>query len=99
MTFLTISFAELFHAFNIRSEKQSLFKCGLFSNKILLVTVAAGILVNVLLAISPLAGAFGLVNMGWQHWLIALGVAFSIIPVGEIYKLILRLITRKRRGR
>ena len=96
MTFLTISFAELFHAFNVRSERQSLFKCGIFSNRVLLITVAAGILVNVLLAVSPLAPAFGLVNMGWQHWLIALGLSLSVIPMGEIYKLIVRLIVKRR---
>ena len=100
MTFLTMSFLELFHAFNIRSERQSLFKCGLLSNKILLGTVLAGILINVLLAISPLAGAFGLDCLNWKHWLIALGLSLSVIPVGEIYKLILRAATRaKRKGR
>ena len=96
LTFLTISFAELFHAFNIRSESQSLFKCGIFSNKILLATVFAGIAINVLLAVTPLAGAFGLVHLGWQHWLIALGLAVSVIPIGEIYKLVLRLVTRRK---
>ena len=96
LTFLTISFAELFHAFNIRSESQSLFKCGIFSNKILLATVFAGIVINVLLAVTPLAGAFGLVHLGWQHWLIALGLAVSVIPIGEIYKLVLRLVTRRK---
>lgn len=95
VTFLTLSFAELFHAFNVRSERQSLFKCGMFTNKALLITVAAGIAVNVLLAVSPLAPAFGLVNIDLRHWLIALGLAFSVIPVGEIYKLIVRLIIRK----
>ena len=97
MTFLTMSFLELFHAFNIRSERQSLFKCGLLSNKILLGTVLAGILINVLLAISPLAGAFGLDCLNWKHWLIALGLSLSVIPVGEIYKLILRAATRAKR--
>ena len=98
LTFLTISFTELFHAFNIRSERQSIFRCGLFSNKILLATVALGILVNVLLAISPFAGAFGLVSLGWQHWLVALGLAVSVIPVGEIYKLVLRAATRRKKA-
>lgn len=99
LTFLTLSFLELFHSFNIRSERQSLFKCGLLSNKILLVTVLAGIAVNVLLAFSPFAGAFGLTGLGWQHWLIALGVALSVIPVGEIYKLVLRLISKRKARR
>ena len=99
LTFLTLSFLELFHSFNIRSERQSLFKCGLLSNKILLFTVLAGIAVNILLAVSPFAGAFGLAGLNWQHWLIALGISFSVIPAGEIYKLILRFVTRKKARR
>lgn len=95
LTFLTISFLELFHAFNIRSERQSLFKCGIFTNKILLCTVFAGIVINILLAVSPFAQAFGLDGLKVTHWLIALGLALSVIPVGEIYKLFLRLFSRR----
>ena len=97
LTFLTISFLELFHAFNIRSERQSLFKCGIFTNKILLCTVTAGIVINVLLAVSPFAQAFGLDGLNVTHWLIALGLAFSVIPVGEVYKLVLRLFSRRKK--
>ena len=96
LTFIVISFAELFQAFNIRSERQSLFKCGILSNKVLLFTVLGGILVNILLAVSPLKYAFGLECLNWKHWLIACAVAFSVIPAGEIYKLVIRLISRKR---
>ena len=96
LTFIVISFAELFQAFNIRSERQSLFKTGLFSNKILLFTVLGGIAVNILLALSPFKYAFGLDCLSWKHWLIAAGVAFTVIPVGEVYKLAVRTISRKR---
>ncbi len=96
VTFLTISFLELFQAFNIRSERQSVFGCGIFSNKILLATVALGVGVNLLLAFSPLATAFGLVNLGWVQWLVVFGLSVSVIPVGELYKLILRLVSRKK---
>ncbi len=96
LTFLTISFLELFQAFNIRSERQSLFRCGIFSNKILLVTVLAAILINVLLVVSPLAAAFGLVKLTAVQWLTVFGVSLSIIPVGEMYKLALRLATRRK---
>lgn len=90
ITFLTISFLELFQSFNIRSEKKSAFKSGFFSNKVLLITVAAGILINVILAVSPLAPYFGLVNLKFKHWLIVFGLSLSVIPVGELYKLCVR---------
>ncbi|MDE7265649.1 MAG: cation transporting ATPase C-terminal domain-containing protein, partial [Clostridia bacterium] len=66
-----------------------------FTNKILLITVAAGIIVNVLLAVSPLASAFGLCALNWKHWLIVLALSLSVIPVGELYKLFLRIYSRK----
>lgn len=88
-TFLTISFLELFHAFNIRSERGSALK-GILSNKILLATVAAGILINVLLCVTPLAAVFSLTRLGFVQWITVFAAALSIIPVFEIYKLILR---------
>lgn len=88
-TFLTISFLELFHAFNIRSERRSAFK-GFLSNKILLITVAAGILINVLLCATPISAAFSLTPLTAVQWLAVFGFSISIIPVFEIYKLILR---------
>ena len=94
-TFLTISFLELFHAFNIRSERGSAFK-GMFSNKILLATVAAGILINVLLCATPLSLAFSLTPLGLLQWVLVFAVALSIIPVFEIYKLILRTANKKK---
>lgn len=95
MTFMTISFLELFQSFNIRSERQSAFK-HFFSNKILLVTVAVGVILNVLLCVSPLSAAFGIVKLTGAQWAITFGVSLSVIPLGEIYKLILRLATRKK---
>lgn len=89
MTFLTLSFAELFHAFNIRSERASAF-CGMFSNKILIATVAAGIAVNVILCATPVSAAFGLVPLSLFQWLLVFALAFSVIPAFELYKLVLR---------
>lgn len=93
MTFLTISFLELFHAFNIRSERGSALR-GLFSNKILLITVAAGILINVLLCATPLSVAFSLTPLTALQWLTVFAAAISIIPAFEIYKLILCSINK-----
>ena len=95
MTFMTISFLELFQSFNIRSERQSAFK-HFFSNKILLITVAVGVLLNVLLCVSPLSVAFGLEKLNAVQWFTAFAVALSILPFGEIFKFVLRLVTRRK---
>ena len=95
MTFMTISFLELFQSFNIRSERQSAFRHFL-SNKILLATVAIGVVLNVLLCVSPLSVAFGLVKLDVAQWAVAVGAALSVIPLGELYKLVLRSCTRRK---
>ena len=97
LTFLTISFAELFQAFNIRSEG-TLFGAGFLSNKILLATVFVGIAINVALVFTPLAGAFGLCKLNAAQWLTVFGFAISVIPVGEVYKLFARIISRRRKA-
>ena len=97
MTFMTISFLELFQSFNVRSGRGSAFK-DFFSNKILLATVAGGVILNVLLCVTPLSNAFGLVKLNAVQWVTAFGVSFSILPAGEIYKAVLRLITGKKNG-
>ncbi|MCD8039896.1 MAG: calcium-translocating P-type ATPase, PMCA-type [Clostridia bacterium] len=95
MTFLTISFLELFHAFNIRSEREPFYK-GLFTNKILIATVAAAVAVNVLLClVKPLANAFGLTSLNAVQWGIVWGVSLSVILFGELYKLVLRKRDKK----
>ena len=97
MTFLTLSFAELFHVFNVRSERHSAFNKSLFSNKTLLITVAVGIAVNVALCFSPLAGAFGICRLSAWQWGVIFAASLSVLPFGELYKLILRSIVKKRR--
>ena len=96
MTFMTLSFLELFQAFNIRTERGTAFGKGMFSNKVLLLTVGAGVLVNVLLCVSPLSVAFGLVALSPAQWAIVFGLSLSVIPAGELFKLCVRIFTRRK---
>ena len=98
MTFLTLSFAELFHVFNVRSESRSSFNKSLFSNKTLLVTVAVGIAVNVALCFSPLAPAFGICALNAWQWVAVFAAALSVLPFGELYKFILRRVRGVRKS-
>lgn len=101
MTFLCVSFTELFHAFNVRTERRSAFGKGALSNKILLVTVIVGIAVNVGLCFSPLASAFGLCRLGALQWLYVFISSLSVVAFGEAYKFAASRISaaRKRRVR
>ncbi|MDE6585190.1 MAG: calcium-translocating P-type ATPase, PMCA-type [Clostridia bacterium] len=97
MTFMTISFLELFQSFNIRSERRSAFR-NFFTNKILLATVAVGVLLNVLLCVTPLSAAFGLVKLNAVQWLITFAISLSVLPAGELYKFVVRTVSGKRSG-
>ncbi len=93
--FFTLSFLELFHAFNVRKEEESLGVSGLISNKTLLVTVAVGVAVNLLLAISPvLSLAFALTPLGVGQWAVVMLLSLSVVPIGELYKLCLRRLNK-----
>ncbi len=96
--FFTMSFAELFYAFCVRTERVSVFGKEFFGNKVLLITVFCGILANVLLC--PFAGvraAFRIVPLDWRCWLLVVGAAFSVLPMGELYKCALRISDRRRK--
>ncbi|MDE7087331.1 MAG: HAD-IC family P-type ATPase, partial [Clostridia bacterium] len=92
--FLTLSFLELFQAFNVRSGGRSAF-CGILSNKVLLITVLLGVGINVGLCFSPLAAAFGIVAMPASVWAWVCGLSLSVILFGEIYKLIARAVQKR----
>lgn len=97
VAFITLSFSELFHSFNVRSGRRSAV-VGIFSNKALLATVILGVGVNVALCLSPLAGAFGIVALPFKLWALAAGAALSVIPFCEIYKLLAAAARRRKRG-
>ena len=98
MTFFVLSFLELFHSFNIRSEYGSAFGRGFFSNKMLFVTVGIGVGVNLLLCIFPfLRAAFGITSLTAGQWGIVFAASLAVIPAAELYKAAARIV-RKRRG-
>lgn len=99
MTFFTLSFLELFHAFNIRSDRQSIFKIGFLSNKVLLFTIIGGILANVAICVVPfLQTALGIVDLTVSQWIVVFLSSLSIVPVGEVYKAVVRKRNKTAKG-
>ena len=103
MAFLTVSFAELFHAFNVRGSR-SLFARNAPANPAMLATAAFGVGANVLLCLSPLAPAFGISALAPAQWLTVAALSLSVIVFSELYKLVSavakRLVfSRRRAGR
>ena len=96
VTFFVLSFLELFHSFNIRSERSSAFGRDFFKNRMLFVTVAVGVAVNLLLCLfAPLRAAFGIVPLTAGQWALVFGASAAIVPLAEAYKWCVRRAGRR----
>ena len=94
MAFLTMSLAEIFQSFNMRSRRGSIFTMKR-QNKVLWgAGFAALALTTAVIYIPPLASAFEFEAVSLVEYLTAVGVAFMIIPLVEIVKLIQRRLKK-----
>ncbi len=85
----TLVCAELFRAYSARSERISVFKLGLFSNKLMNLAVGASLLILAAVIYIPgVNGIFENVAIPLMSWLIILPIAFLPFIAGEIHKLI-----------
>ena len=97
MVFITLVLAEMVNAFNCRSDYLSLFKVGVAKNRFLIVSVviSLGMMVAVI-EWDPLANLFHTTPLHWQDWLLAVGLALSLLPVVELTKWVIRRRSRRR---
>ena len=94
MAFLAMSMCEIFHSFNLRSQRKSIFSLK-SQNKILWAAMLGSLLLTTLVIEVPfVAGAFGFTPIGLAEYGIAMGLAFLVIPVVEIVKLIQRKLAK-----
>ncbi len=99
MAFLTMSFAELIHSLNVRSDKSAL-KNHFKGNFTLFVTVFAAIGLSIALCYIPAAAAaFGLVGLNAVQWGTVALLSFAMLPLGDLYKLCLNVLRRKKESR
>lgn len=94
MAFLTLSMVEMFHSFNMRSRRQSIFRLPT-QNKWLWMAFAGSLVLTFVVVETPLSFAFGFSEISVAEYLIAMTLALSIIPIVEIYKAIMRSIEKK----
>ena len=91
MAFVTLSLAELFRAYTVRSEKVSLFKLGIFSNKYMQYAVAFSMILIILVVNIPfLQPIFNTHFMTAKEWSVVLGLAIIPAIAEEITKFFLR---------
>lgn len=95
MAFLTMSMAEIFHSFNMRSQKKSIFTLGTKNNTLLLAGIGSFLATTLVCEVPFLARAFGFVGVDFKEYLIAIALGACVIPVVELVK----LFQRKRNNR
>ncbi|EAA0289482.1 cation-translocating P-type ATPase, partial [Listeria monocytogenes] len=96
MAFATLGLMQLFHAFNVKSIHQSLFKVGAFRNKAFNWAILLSFALMLVIFIVPgLNDIFRVAHLDLYQWGIVLGASFAIIPVVEIVKAIQRAMGRK----
>ena len=96
MAFLTMSMCEIFHSFNMRFQRRSIFS-GRSHNKVLWAAMLGSLLITTLvLEVGPIADAFGFTPVGWAEYGIALALAVLVIPVVELVKFFQRRAAKKK---
>ena len=90
MAFMTMSMAEIFHSFNMRSQRGSIFSLG-STNKLLLGAALFTLVATTAVCEIPLlATAFGFTSVSFVEYLVAIGLGACVVPVVELVKLLQR---------
>jgi Ca2+-transporting ATPase len=100
MALTVFAFLNLFQTFNARSERISVFRQSLWSNRILLFGALGSMLVHVIAVETAFGWALlSFTPLNWQHWLIAAAAGATVLAVAEIDKARMRRDLRRRASR
>ena len=90
LAFVTMSMAEIFHSFNMRSRWRSIFRME-NQNPLLLATMALSFVLTTSVVFIPgLRDAFSFVEITFWEFLLAFAIGALIIPISELMKYIRR---------
>ena len=95
MSFITLNMVEIFHCFNMRSRRASLFSMKKQNWWLWGAAVLALFLTVVVVEADPLANAFQLMTLKVEAVIAAIFLAFLIIPIIEVYKAIMRAVEKE----
>ncbi|MBR2616102.1 MAG: calcium-translocating P-type ATPase, PMCA-type [Clostridia bacterium] len=96
MAFLTLSMAEIFQSFNLRSRRGSIFSMKKQNKWLWLAGAVALLLTTVVIEVPFIAALFEFQPITWTEYAIGLGLSITVIPIVEIVKLIQRTLARKK---
>lgn len=95
MAFLTANFVQVFHAICMRSERESLFKLKTINWWLVGAFILATILTVGVIYIPFFRNLFNFTAISFKEFLIAFGLAFSVVPGTEIIKFFQRKFRKK----
>ena len=97
LCFLTLIIIQFFKAYNFRSDKYSIFKIGMFTNKWLNSAICWEIMLLLIIIYTPfLQEPFRTFSLSSGDWILVILLAGTIFPVMEISKAIIRWQEKKR---
>jgi len=95
MAFITLAFSELIHVFNIKNNKKSVFKTGIFDNsKLIFAVILSAALMFVILLIPGLREVFSIPALPTTNIIEMIILIFAPFAIVELMKL-LKLNTTK----
>jgi P-type Ca2+ transporter type 2C len=91
LTMTVMVMFQLFHVFNSRSFRRSVFRMPLTDNRFLLLTVVGALLLHIAALYQPFMQAvFQTTGLGLEQWALAIGAGATVLFAVEIDKLRLR---------
>ena len=94
MSFITLSMVEIFHSFNMRSRRASIFSMKHQNKWLWGAAVLALVLTVVPVEVDFMAEVFGFMTLDPMAVLTAIGLALLIIPIMEVYKAVMRSVEK-----
>lgn len=89
MAFAVLAMSELVHAYNVRSNKESIFKLKFKTNMVLvLATLVSLLLMIVVLGIPALQGVFEVAELSLTNWIWVILLSLAPLTIVEIMKLL-----------
>ena len=94
MAFLTMSMAEIFHSFNMRSQRGSIFKLGSHNKALIFAAIGSLVATTLVCEVPFLANAFEFTSVDFGEYLIAIALGACIVPLVELVKFIQRKLDK-----
>lgn len=96
MAFLTMSMAEIFHSYNMRSQNGSIFRLKNHNMLLFGSMLLSLVLTTAVIYVPFLNQAFQFAHISFVEYLVAMLLALSIIPIVELVKLARRIFAKKK---